>query len=331
MKAIVLASAIDPIVYQEIEKPHIADDEVLVSIKAAALNRRDYWITVGKYAGIKYPSVLGSDGAGVVVGAGSAVDQQWLHRDVIINPSNNWGSNEDFQSSNFTILGLPAQGTLAEYVKVKAEYLHSKPAHLSWEQAAALPLAGLTTFRALFTKGKAKAGNKILVTGVGGGTGVFTLQWAVAAGCEVYVTSGSDAKLELAMSLGAKGGVNYHSSDWAGQLGKIAGGFDVIIDSALGDEFDKLLDLASPGGRLVFFGGTAGNIPPLNGRKIFWKQLQIMGTTMGSPGDFERMLTFIDQHKVVPVVDEVFPFNEAKAAFEKLADSSQFGKIVLKP
>jgi len=331
MKAIVLASATDPVVYQEIEKPHIGDDEVLVSIKAAALNRRDYWITVGKYAGIKYPSVLGSDGAGVVVGAGSAVDQQWLHRDVIINPSNYWGSNEDFQSSNFTILGLPEQGTLAEYVKVKAEYIHPKPAHLSWEQAAALPLAGLTTFRALFTKGKARAGNRILVTGVGGGTGVFTLQWAVAAGCEVFVTSGSDAKLELAISLGAKGGVNYHSTDWAGQLGKIAGSFDVIIDSALGDDFDKLLDLASPGGRLVFFGGTAGNIPALNGRKIFWKQLQIMGTTMGSQADFERMLTFTDQHKVVPVVDEVFPFNEAKAAFEKLADSSQFGKIVLKP
>ena len=331
MKAIVLASAEEPIVYQEIEKPVIADDEVLVQINAAALNRRDYWITIGKYAGIKYPSVLGSDGAGEVVDTGIAVDKSWLNREVIINPSNNWGPDESHQGRNFTILGLPENGTLAEYVKVMAKYIYPKPAHLSWEHAAALPLAGLTTFRALFTKGKAKKGDKVLVTGVGGGTGVFTLQWAVAAGCEVFVTSGSEDKLERARHLGAAGGANYHSGDWAEQLKQVAGGFDVIIDSALGDDFDKLLDLANPGGRIIFFGGTAGNIPALNGRKIFWKQLQILGTTMGSEADFKAMVDFTDQHQIVPVIDEVFLFAKAAEAFKKLADSSQFGKIVLKP
>ena len=331
MKAIVLASAEEPIVNLEIEKPVIGEDEVLVQIKAAALNRRDYWITIGKYAGIKYPSVLGSDGAGVIVETGNAVDKNWLNKEVIINPSNNWGPDESHQGRDFTILGLPENGTLAEYVKVKAEHIHPKPAHLSWEQAAALPLAGLTTFRALFTKGKAKKGDKVLVTGVGGGTGVFTLQWAVAAGCEVFVTSGSVEKLERARHLGASGGANYHSADWAEQLKQVAGGFDVIIDSALGDEFDKLLDLANPGGRIVFFGGTAGNIPALNGRKIFWKQLQILGTTMGSAADFKAMIDFTDQHQIVPVIDEVFSFVNAAEAFKKLADSSQFGKIVLKP
>ncbi len=331
MKAIVLASAQEPVVYREIERPVIAANEVLVQIKAAALNRRDYWITIGKYAGIKYPSVLGSDGAGIVVEVGDAVDKNWLKKEVIINPGNNWGPNESYQGRDFTILGLPENGTLAEYVKVKAEYIYPKPAHLAWEQAAALPLAGLTTFRALCTKGQAKKGDRVLVTGVGGGTGVFTLQWAVAAGCEVYVTSGSESKLERAKLLGATGGVNYLATDWAEQLKQMAGGFDVIIDSALGDDFDKLLDLANPGGRVVFFGGTAGNIPALNGRKIFWKQLQILGTTMGSPADFKAMLAFVNKHRVVPVVDEVFAFTDAAAAFSKLANSSQFGKIVLKP
>ncbi len=331
MKAIVLASAEEPIVNLEIEKPVIGEDEVLVQIKAAALNRRDYWITIGKYGGIKYPSVLGSDGAGVIVETGDAVDNNWLSKAVIINPSNNWGPDENHQGRNFTILGLPENGTLAEYVKVKAKYIYPKPAHLSWEQAAALPLAGLTTFRALFTKGKAKKGDKVLVTGVGGGTGVFTLQWAVAAGCEVFVTSGAEDKLEHARRLGAAGGANYHLGDWAEQLKQVTGGFDVIIDSALGDDFDKLLDLSNPGGRIVFFGGTAGNIPALNGRKIFWKQLQILGTTMGSAADFKAMIDFTNQHKIIPVIDEVFSFATAADAFKKLANSSQFGKIVLKP
>src|SRR5882757_8070025 len=187
MKAIVLEAAGKPLIFKDVEKPTLMPGEVLVKIKAAALNRRDYWITVGKYAGIKYPSILGSDGSGMVVQIGDNVDKTWLDKEVIINPCHNWGSNPDYQNRDFTILGLPDNGTFAEYVKVKAEYLYPKPAHLSWEQAAALPLAGLTTFRALFTKGKAKKGDKVLITGVGGGTGTFTLQWAVAAGCQVFV------------------------------------------------------------------------------------------------------------------------------------------------
>lgn len=329
MKAIVLEAADSPLVLKEVEKPAIADDEVLVQIKAAALNRRDYWITVGKYAGIKYPSILGSDGAGVVSDIGKDVSKEWLGKEVIINPCHNWGPHAEYQNRDFTILGLPENGTLAEYVKVKAEYLYSKLAHLNWEQAAALPLAGMTTFRALFTKGKAQKGDKVLITGVGGGTGTFTVLWAVAAGCQVFVTSGSGEKIQRAHQLGAAAGVNYKAQDWADQLKQLAGGFDVIVDSALGDGFDKLLDLANPGARIVFFGGTAGNIPPLNGRKIFWKQLQILGTTMGSPDDFKAMIDFVNQHKIVPVIDEVFPLAQADTAVKKMENSSQFGKLVL--
>jgi zinc-binding alcohol dehydrogenase/oxidoreductase len=330
MKAIVLEAPDKPLVWKEVEKPVAAPGEALVRIKAAALNRRDYWITIGKYAGLKYPAILGSDGAGVVAEVGSEADKHWVGKEVIINPGYGWGDNPDHQRDDFKILGLPDDGTFAEYVKVQAQNLHLKPTHLTWEQAAALPLGGLTTYRALFTKGKAKKGKKILITGVGGGTGTFALQWAVAAGCQVFVTSGSGEKIEAAKHLGAAAGVNYKAQDWAEQLLQLAGGFDVIIDSALGDDFAKLPDLCNPGGRIVIFGGTAGNIPALNGRKIFWRQLQIIGTMMGSPDDFKAMVEFVNNHQIVPVIDEVFPMTDAEKAVQKMNVSSQFGKLVLK-
>jgi len=331
MKAIVLEAADKPLVLKEIEKPILAPGEALVKIKAAALNRRDYWITVGKYAGIKYPSILGSDGAGIVDETYSDADRHWVGKEVIINPSHDWGEHPEYQSKEFKILGLPEYGTFAEYVKVKTEYLLAKPAHLNWEQAAALPLAGLTAYRALFTKGNAKKGDKVLISGTGSGTGTFALLWAVAAGCQVFVTSGSGEKIERAKQLGAAAGVNYKAQDWAEQLQHLAGGFDVIIDSALGDGFAKFLDIANPGCRIVFFGGTAGNIPELNGRKIFWKQLQILGTTMGTKDEFKAMVDFVNEHQLIPVIDEVFPLADAEKAVQKMGSSSQFGKIILKP
>jgi NADPH:quinone reductase-like Zn-dependent oxidoreductase len=329
MKAIVLQAADKPLVYKDVEKPTLQPGEALVQVKAAALNRRDYWITVGKYAGIKYPTILGSDGAGIVAEVGSDGDKHWIGKEVMINPGYGWGDHDAYQSDDFKILGLPADGTLAEYVKVGVDLLHSKPVYLTWEQAAAIPLGGLTTYRALFTKGKAKKGDKVLVTGVGGGTGTFALQLALAAGCQVFVTSGSGEKIERARQLGASAGVNYKAQDWAEQLLQLSGGFDVIIDSALGDGFTKLPDICRPGGRIVIFGGTAGNIPPLNGRKIFWRQLQIIGTTMGSPDDFKGMLELVNEHKIVPVIDEVFPLSQANTAVAKMENSSQFGKIVI--
>jgi len=331
MKAIVLESAENPIVLKEVDKPVLQTGDVLVQIKAAALNRRDHWITIGKYAGIKYPTILGSDGAGIVAEVGDGVDKAWIGKKVVINPGNNWGDSPDFQSKDFKILGLPDDGTLAEYVKVKAANLAPKPAHLSWEEAAAFPLAGLTAYRALFTKGKAKKGNKVLVVGAGSGTGTFVLQWAAAAGCQVYVTSGSADKIAQAKKIGAINGANYKEAGWDEQLKQMAGGFDVIIDSALGEGFAKLPDLCNPGARIVFFGGTAGDMPAINGRKIFWKQLQILGTTMGTAEEFVAMVAFINEHKIVPVVDQVFAFADAKKAFDKMANSSQFGKIVLRP
>jgi zinc-binding alcohol dehydrogenase/oxidoreductase len=330
MKANVLEAPDKPLVWKEVNTPALAPGEVLVKIKAAGLNRRDYWITIGKYAGLKYPIIIGSDGAGVVAEVGEGVDAAWLNKEVVIHPGNNWGDDENFQSKDFKILGLPDDGTFAEYVKVKAENLYDKPTYLTWEQAAAFPLAGVTAYRALFVKGRAKKGDTVLISGVGGGTGAFALQWAVAAGCRVFVTSGTGEKIEQARRLGALAGVNYKAQDWAEELQHLSGGFDVIIDSALGEGFAKFPDLCKPGARIVFFGGTAGDIPAINGRKIFWKQLQILGTTLGTHTDFKAMLAFMTEHQVIPVIDEVFALTDAAKAIEKMGKSSQFGNIILK-
>lgn len=329
MKAIVLESAENPIVYKEVEKPTLAEGEVLVKIKAAALNRRDYWISVGQYGGIKYPTILGSDGSGVVAEVGDGVNAALVGKEVIINPSHAYGASNDFQGKDFKILGLPEDGTFAEYVKVEAEYIYEKPLHLTWEQAAAIPLAGLTAYRGLFTKGKLKAGDNVLIIGAGSGTGSFAIQWAAAIGANVYITSSTAEKIEQAKALGATAGVNYKDADWDQQLLKLAGGFDVVIDSALGEGFAKLPDICNPGARIVTFGGTAGNFPEFNARKFFYKQLQLLGSMMGTVAEFEAMLKLVDEHKIVPVIDEVFPLAEAKAAIAKMEKSAQFGKIVL--
>lgn len=330
MKAIVLEAADKPLAWKEVPTPEAGPDEALVKIEAAALNRRDYWITVGKYAGLKYPTILGSDGAGVVTAVGNDADAHWVGKQVIINPGYGWGDHPEFQSDDFKILGLPDDGTFAQYVKVQVKQLFIKPDFLTFEQAAAIPLGGLTTYRALFTKAKIKPAETVLITGAGSGTGVFAVQLAVAHGCRVFVTSSSAEKIEAAKKLGAEDGVNYKDADWAEQLAKLAGGFDAIVDSALGDGFAKLPDVCKPGARIVFFGGTAGNIPAMNGRKIFWRQLQILGTTMGNEADFTAMLNFVSEHSIVPIVGEVLPMAEGDRAIKMMEHSEHFGKIVLK-
>lgn len=330
MKALVLRGIKEPLRMEEVTIPSLREDEVLVRVKAAAFNRRDWWIQQGQYAGLKFPIILGSDGTGVVERLGSDRHQEWMGKSVIINPGNNWGDQEAYKSADFSILGLPEDGTFAQYVKVNVNKLYDLPGHLSFEEAAAVPLVGLTSYRALFSRADLKAGEKVLIAGVGGGASSMALLWAVAAGAQVYVTSGSTEKIEKAKLLGAIGGVNYRDEAWGKELKALAGGFDVILDSALGEGFSTLLEVANPGGRIVFFGGTAGNLPPLNGRLIFWKQLSLLGTTMGSDADFKAMLNFLNEHKIKPVIDSVADWEQGEAAMRKMDDSSQFGKIILK-
>lgn len=330
MKAIVLHGVGEPLLPQKVPIPDPGAHEALVRVKAAAFNRRDWWIQQGQYAGLRFPIIPGSDGSGIVEQVGADHHQNWIGREVIINPALAWGKKEAFQEKSFHILGLPQDGTFAEYVRVPVANLHEKPGHLSFEEAAALPLGGLTAYRALFSRAGLTTGEKVLVVGIGGGVATFALQWGIHAGATVYVTSGSASKIEQAMTLGAKDGVRYTDDNWAQRLQEKAGGFDVIVDSALGEGFAQHLGLANPGGRIVFFGGTAGNIPALNARQLFWKQLSLLGTTMGSPADFERMLAFVNKYHIRPIIDRIYPLEDAEKALRRMDSSVQFGKIVLK-
>ena len=319
MRACVLEGPDAKLVYKEVADPLPGEGEVLVNLHAAALNRRDYWITKGKYPGIRYPIILGSDGAGVCNG-----------KKVIINPNQNWGNNPAVQDNRYTILGTPFNGTFAEKITVPKEKVVPAPAHLSDFEAAALPLAGMTAYRALITKCQPQKGEKVLVTGVGGGVALFAVQFALALGCEVYVTSGSPDKLLNAEEMGVKHGVNYKDEDWDKQLKEIAGGFDIIIDSAGGPGFSKLIDVANPAARIAMYGGTLGKIDGISPQKMFWKQISWFGSTMATDEEFHQMVDLVNKHEIVPVVDSVFPLEDAQKAIDYNGIGKQFGKVVLK-
>lgn len=328
MKAAIL-KGINELDIDDVANPVAGPGEVVVQLRAAALNHRDVWIKTGQYAGLKFPITPGSDGAGTVTEVGDGVDPLWLGRDVIINPAFDWGHHERAQEPRFSILGLPKDGTLAEAIHVPVTQLASKPAHLTWEEAAALPLAGVTAYRALFSRAELQAHEKVLINGIGAGTALFALQFATAAGAVPFVTSSSPEKLQKAQALGAKHGALYTRSGWAKEFSGHYGQFDVVVDSAGGPGFGDLVELCAPGGRIVFFGATRGNPPELPARRIFWKQLSLFGTTMGSPADFAAMTEFVTQKAIHPVISEVFPLERVNDAFALMERGDQFGKIVI--
>lgn len=330
MKGIVLNGVKQPLVVEDIDIPALNTGEVLVKIKAAGFNHRDWWIQQGQYAGLRFPIVLGSDGSGVVEKVHDAADAHWLGKDVVISPFIEWGNDERVPGADYTVLGLPDNGCWAEYVKIPVANLYPKVDHLSYVENAAIPVAGGTAWRALMVRGGCKKGDKVLISGAGGGAAVFAVQYAVAAGAEVYVTSGSEDKIQRAVALGAKAGVNYHDDNWGEQLKAMAGGFDVIVDSALGKGFATLVDLAAKGGTITFFGETAGAIPELNGRVIFSKQLNICGVSGASPKDFQGMLDFMETYQLKPVIDTVFPFAEAESAMRSMDHgNTKYGKVLI--
>ncbi len=298
--------------------PQPKKNEVVVDIRAAALNHRDLFITQGLYAGIKTPCILGSDGAG-----------EWRGKRVVLYPALDWGDNPNFQGKSFRVLGMPEDGTFAEQIAIPRKNIFPMPEHLDWPQAAALPLAGLTAWRTLFSRCKLKKGERVLITGIGGGVALMALQLAVAAGAEVFVSSGSDDKIARAQQLGAKGGANYREEGWDKRLKQESGGFDVVVDSAGGDGFALFPGLCNPGARIGFYGGTLGKVNGLSLQPIFWKQISLLGSTMGSPREFRSMLAFVQQHEIVPVVDSVFSLSEGVRAFERMELGGQFGKVVL--
>jgi NADPH:quinone reductase-like Zn-dependent oxidoreductase len=314
----------------DVPVPHPGEFDVLVRVRAAAFNRRDVFITQGLYPGITLPKTLGSDGAGEIAALGDGVSGAAVGDEVVIDPMLDWGNDPDvWDAKGSSLLGMPREGTFAQYVVVSAANVYPKPATLSMEEAAAIPLAGLTAYRAVFTRGQLKPGETILITGVGGGVQTFALLFAKHAGARTIVTSGSDEKLERAKALGADLGFNYKTTpDWNKQA-RAAGPVDLVIDSSGGDTLAKALDVVRPGGRIAIYGGTNGDAT-IKMFPLFWKHVTILGTSMGSPQDFAAMLAFFEEGGLKPAIDKVYPMNDAVEAAQRMASSTQFGKIVLR-
>ncbi len=310
--------------------PKVGSGNVLVKVSAAALNKRDQFIRESKYPNIKFGSILGSDAVGEITEVGEGVNKKNIGRKVIINPNIKWGDNELTQSRDYAILGMPSNGTFAELVEVGFDRIHDIPKHLKDEEAAALPLAGLTAFRACFSKAQIKAGDNVLISGFGGGVAQFAFQFAVTAGANVYVTSSSESKIKKAIEMGAVGGFNYQESDWFKNLWQTKGGFDVVIDSAGGEQINTFIKLMRPAGRIVFYGATNGLPSSLDLYRMFWNQITLQGSTMGSDKEFKAMLAYVNKYKIVPVVGSVIDFDNIISAFDEIASSNKLGKVVIK-
>lgn len=329
MKAAILIPSTSVLELKEIERPALGNRDVIIKLLAGSINHHELWSLEEKSLKSESNIIMGSDGAGIIQEVGGEVLTLKPGDEVVINPSIYWGNNNRVQGDRYEILGFPTNGTFSEQIVIDQEYVFKKPEHLSFKEAAALPLAGLTAYRALFTRGELEVGNKVLITGIGGGAALFALLFAKATGASVYVTSSDENKLITAIKLGSEGGVNYKSSNWSKQLKDMAGGFDVIIDSAAGPGFAELCELANPGARISLFGRTAGKISNLNPSTIFWKQLSIHGTSMGTRIEFKKMLDLVSKHRIKPIIDSVFPAKDINEAFNKMKSGKQFGKIVI--
>ncbi len=330
MQAVVLTSpgSLDSLVLQQVPDPVPSAGEAVVRVHCAALNHRDLWIVRGKYAKIQTPVILGSDGAGVVEAVHDKEDSAWIGRHVIIDPSMDWGADSRAQGDGYSILGMPKNGTFAEKVCIPVSQIHEMPAHLNFKQAAALPLAGLTAFRALFTQGELGSGDRVLITGIGGGVAAMALAFAVAAGNDVAVSSRHEEKIEKAKDCGARMGVVISDPEVSAKV-KAMGGFDLVIDGVGGPMIQPILNWTKPGGRIVVYGAEAGLPEAIDLRKIFWKQLTIRGSTMGTPQDFRKMLEFVNRHRIQPRVDTVWSMADVRLALERMGDALQMGKIVI--
>jgi NADPH:quinone reductase-like Zn-dependent oxidoreductase len=332
MKALYLETADGPesVRVTDVETPKPKAGEVRVAIKAASLNHREMFITHGQYPGMNLPSSLGCDGAGVVDMLGEDVTGARLGDEVVLYPARNWGPNRHAPAADFGLLGMPFGGTIAEYVCVPVDNLATKPEGLSFEEAAAIPLTGLTSWRALMFKGGLKPGETLLISGVGGGVATFGLAFAVALGANVFVTGESEEILARAYEMGAKGGLLYTDPEWRRQVGKLTGGIDVVLDGAPSPSFANYVRAINPGARIVIYGSTAGNEIKFNATDLFLKSASIVGSQVGDPQDFKEMLAFVGEHRIKPVIERVFPLDEAREALLYLRDSHKFGKIVVR-
>jgi zinc-binding alcohol dehydrogenase/oxidoreductase len=313
-----------PLRYEQVDDPVAGPGEVLVELRAAALNRRDLLVRSppGPAYTFPMPFVAGHDGAGIRRDSGA---------EVVLYPVVGWGESDEVPDPGMRFLGGPLDGTFAELITVPVENVFPKPPRLSFEQAACLPVAGLTAYRALALVGQLKAGETLLVLGAGGGVSTFAVSLGVETGARVLVTSSSEEKIDRARALGAEGGVLYTREGWVEEVRELTGGSgaDVVLDS-VGSTWPDSLRSLRRGGRLVVMGGTGGAQVELDVRYAYLNWLSILGTTMGSPRQFGAFLEILQSGSWQPVIDSVRPLAEAETAYE-LLQGDHFGKLVLVP
>lgn len=308
--------------------PAVPHGWAVVRLKRAALNRLDAMMLQDR-AQLPGPSILGSDGAGVVAGLGAGVRGVHLDDEVLISPSLFWGDQPQAPGERYEILGSPTHGTHAEMVAVPAENLVAKPARLTWDEAAALPLAGVTAWRALVTRGRLKPGETVIVAAASSGVGTSAMQIAAAIGARVVAISSSEEKLELARSIGAAATVLRTSANFARDLAiATPGGADLALDPT-GAMWQTLLQAVRPGGRLVAVGKMASENATVRVQTVYWKQVDILGSSMGSPLDFSAFLEHVQMSSWRPVIDSVVPLEKIQAAYERLDATDRMGKVVL--
>ncbi len=342
MKAVFLTAhgGNDVLSFGERPDPVPGAGEVLVKVEAAALNGLDIFVRNGiPGVPVTFPHVPGADGTGVVEALGPGVKGPAPGTRVVLQPGLSCGTCEFCLAGErslcvtFRILGEHLPGTFAEKVAVPRANVYPTPGRLSPEQAAAFPLVGLTAWRMLVTRAALRPGETVLVHGVGGGVSTMAVQIAKLCGASrVFVTSSSEEKLQRARELGADETINYKTADVGKAIRELTKkrGVDLVVDSVGAATWRHSLNAAARNGRIVTCGATSGPNPEEEIRTIFWKQLTILGSTMGTDAEFTAMLSAVEAGRIDPVVDSVFPLADARQAYERMASGAAFGKIVLK-
>jgi NADPH:quinone reductase-like Zn-dependent oxidoreductase len=304
------------LVYEDAPDPEPRDGEVLVELRAASLNHLDLWIRQG-LPSVPKPRILGADGAGIRADTGERV---------VINPGIDHGDGR------ISIVGESFDGTHAELVAVPEQNVYPLPEEIAFEQAAAFPLVFETAYRMLVTRAGLRAGETVFVWGIGSGVATAALAIAKALGARVLATSSSDEKLARARELGADDTVNHARDDVRAAVKELTGGrgADIVVEHVGEATWRTSLDVAAQGGRIAVCGATSGPNPPAALHRVWWKQLTILGSTMGTREDFEDAYELVKSGRARPVVDSVFPLAEARAAHERLESGDALGKVVLR-
>ena len=308
--------------YEDVPDPQPGTGEVLVELRAASVNHLDVWVRKG-LPSVPKPRILGADGAGVVAGLGEGSSGFAEGDRVVINPGLEHGPV-------ITVIGEHTDGTHCERIAVPAGNVFPLDDSLSFEEAAAFPLVFETAYRMLVTKAALADGEWVLIWGIGGGVATAAFELARALGARTLVTSGSDAKLEQARAWGADAGVNHHTGDVVAAA-KEVGGVDVVVETVGEATWARSLGAVKAGGRVVVCGATSGPNPPAQLHRFWWKQLTVLGSTMGTRADFLGAYDLIRGGRARVHVDSVLPLADARAAHERLEAAEQLGKIVLVP